>query len=478
MPDFGFTGGAYEAPSIYQNTSECVNWRIEIDPTKKPDERGYMALYPTPGLTRKVTLPVGEVRALATMPGGNELLAICGNTLYSITPFWTYTAVGTLLTSNGPVQITNNGLAAYFGDGANRYSYTIATSTFAVVSSTDGAFTGADRCDIIDNFIIYNRPGTQQWAATSPLSVATPALSFSSKDGAPDNLVAPVVSNRSVYLLGTQTSEAWNDAGAFPFAFQRIQGTSTQHGCASKNSIARLGNSFAYLSQDDRGQALVVYVDGYSVTQISTHAVTNSLLGQVINDAVGYTYQIEGHECYVLTFPTADITWVYDLATQLWHKWLSVDSYNVYHRHRSNCAAVFQGDVVVGDYENGKIYSLSNTVYTEDGTKIRRLRRCPHLTSDFNQVFFELLQLQFQPGVGLTTGQGSDPQAMLRWSNDGGSTWSQEHWKSIGKMGKYQNRVIWRRLGHARDRVFEVVVTDPVKAVIVSANLKAEAGEN
>jgi hypothetical protein len=139
---------------------------------------------------------------------------------------------------------------------------------------------------------------------------------------------------------------------------------------------------------------------------------------------------------------------------------------------------VFQGECIVGDYANGNIYALSNTEYTENGTTIRRLRRCPHLTSDFNQVFFELLQLQFQPGVGLSTGQGSDPQAMLRWSDDGGSTWKNEHWKTIGKIGKYENRVIWRRLGHARDRVFEVVVSDPVKAVIVSANLKSEIGEN
>jgi len=67
---------------------------------------------------------------------------------------------------------------------------------------------------------------------------------------------------------------------------------------------------------------------------------------------------------------------------------------------------------------------------------------------------------------------------MLRWSSDGGSTWSNEHWTGIGQQGKYRNRAMWRRLGYARDRIFEVVVTDPIKAVIVSANLKAEEGEN
>jgi hypothetical protein len=134
--------------------------------------------------------------------------------------------------------------------------------------------------------------------------------------------------------------------------------------------------------------------------------------------------------------------------------------------------------VLVGDYQNGAIYAIDNKTYTDNGQTIRRLRRAPHLVTDFNQQYFEMLQLQFQPGTGLSTGQGADPQAMLRWSNDGGSTWSNEHWRSIGQIGKYKNRVIWRRLGTARDRVFEVVFSDPVKAVIVSANLKANAGDN
>jgi len=197
-----------------------------------------------------------------------------------------------------------------------------------------------------------------------------------------------------------------------------------------------------------------------------------------LSDAVAYTYRLEGHEFYVVTFPSIDLTWVYDLTTKAWHKWLSWDNQTGYHRHRSNCGAFFGNYYLVGDYENGKIYQLNNEVYTEDGKTIRRLRRCPHLVSDLQRQYFAEMQIQFQPGVGLQTGQGYDPQSMLRWSSDGGSTWSNEHWVTIGKVGKYNNRAIWRRLGWARDRIYEVVVSDPIKAVIVSANLKAEGGEN
>ena len=366
-------------------------------------------------------------------------------------------------------------------------SETMYLLNFSVLPSSDGAFQGASAVDIVDNYFVYNRPSTQQWAASNLLSPITYGLSYASKFTGPDNLVSLVCDHGQVYLLGEQTTEVWADQGTFPFAFQRIPGSSSQHGLAAQFSIARLGNSFAYVAKNNRGQAEIVIMNGYFPQRISTHAVENTLVNQDISDAIAYTYQLEGHECYVVTFPNLDITWVYDIATQLWHKWLWTDNQNNYHRHRSNCSAFFQNVVLVGDYQNGQIYKLDPNNYTDDGNTIRRLRRCPHLTTDLQRQYFDELQIQFQPGVGLqgitdpplnTETTGANPQAMLRWSSDGGSTWSNEHWSAIGKVGKYRNRIIWRRLGYARDRIYEVVVTDPIFACIVSANLKASAGEN
>jgi len=485
MPDFGFVDGAYEAPSIYQDAQELINWFCEIDKNDEakivgqPPKRGVIALYPTPGYTLQVQLPfVGEVRCLYTVSGGQILLAVSGNVLYKIDSTFTATSVGTLLSYNNPVSISDNGISAYIVDGINRYSYTWGTGTFATIANTDGAFTGGDKVVTVDNYFVYNRPGSQQFAASTALSTATPALSFSAKDGSPDNLVTLINVNRELFLLGETSSEVWQDVGNFPFPFQRIPGANTQRGCAAKYSVARLGETFAFLSQDIRGQGMIVVANGYSFERISTHAVEQSILGQTINDAKAWSYQIEGHEFYVITFPTINLTWVYDMMTARWHKWLSMDSFSRFNQFRGNCYAIFQGLNLIGDYQNGAIYALSNSVYTENGDTIRRVRRCPHLTSDLNRQFFSQLQIQFQPGVGLSTGQGSNPQAMLKWSNDGGSTWSNEHWTTIGLIGNYKNRAIWRRLGLARDRIYEVSVSDPVKAVIISANLLAEVGDH
>jgi hypothetical protein len=620
MADFGFVGPSYEAPSIYQDAQECINFVPEIDPLKQQGERGVVALYPTPGLTALVLFEnQEEIRGMRTLSGGDILVAVCGPYVYALTSTYTTTMVGQLNTSSGIVGITDNGVNVYIVDGQNRYTWrisspsaavftgvisgttltvtaitngtiainqslfgvgvtqatvitTLGTGTggvgtytvnqsqtvastqmnsatvgavvtgaisgttltvsavtsgtltvgqtiqgstvtaqtiitalgtgtggagtytvnnsqtvtsrtlyglnWSVLPSTDGAFTSATSVDIVDNYFVYNRPDTQQFGASAALSPISPALSFGSKDGAPDDLVSLIVDHREIYLLGEVSSEVWIDAGTIPFPFQRIPGTSTQHGIAAPFSVARLGNSFAYLSRNTRGQAQIVQMNGYVPTRISTHAVENSLTNQVVNNAVAWAYQLEGHEVYVISFPSINLTWAYDIASGMWHKWLYTNNLGQYERARGNCCVEFQGLVMVGDYANGKIYKLDPLNYTDDGQHVRRLRRAPHLVADFQREYFDELQIQFQPGVGLPTGQGENPQAMLRWSDNGGSTWSNEHWITIGLIGKYANRAIWRRLGTARDRVFEVSISDPVKAVIISANLKSSVGEN
>ncbi len=623
MPDFGFVGAAYEAPSIYQDAQECINFYPEIDPTKSPQDRGVIALYPTPGLETVAIFPnQEEVRGLRTLSGGTQVLAVCGDYVYVLESDLTPKIIGQLNSATGLVGMVDNGVNAYIVDNDYRYTWrisnpssaiftgsistttltvtavqsgtiavgqvifadgmgqntvitalgtgtggtgtytvsksqtvastsinaaaspaivtgeiagttltvtavtsgtlaigqtiigtgitdgtiitalgtgtggtgtytvsasqtvsstTVYASNWSVLPATDGAFEGGGTVDITDNYFVYNKPESQQWAASDLLSPITDPLSFASKDGSPDDLVAIIVDRREVYLLGEMSSEVWIDSGGVPFPFTRIPGTSTQQGIAARWSCARMGNSFAYVSRNNRGEAMIVRMNGYFPERISTHAVENTLVGQDVSDALAWTYQLEGHEVYVVTFPSVGdggLTWAYDNTTGAWHKWLYTNNRGEYERHRGNCCCFFNQQVLAGDYENGKLYAVKMDYYTDDGQMVRRVRRAPHLTADLQRMYFHELQIQFQPGVGNSVDPGVNPQAMLRWSNDGGSTWSNEYWTSIGLQGKYKNRAIWRRLGWSRDRVFEVVVTDPVKAVIVSANLKAEVGDN
>ena len=130
----------------------------------------------------------------------------------------------------------------------------------------------------------------------------------------------------------------------------------------------------------------------------------------------------------------------------------------------------FNNKHYVGGYGDGIIYEISNTTYTDNGATIRRTRTAPPvLSTNRERLFFHRIELEFKAGTGLATGTGSDPQAMLSWSNDGGRTWSSEYWTDIGEIGEYTTRAIWRRTGQARQRMFRLEVSDPIECVIVGS---------
>jgi hypothetical protein len=245
----------------------------------------------------------------------------------------------------------------------------------------------------------------------------------------------------------------------------------------SAYSIAKLDNGLFWLGTDARGQGIVYRANGYTGTRVSTHAIEYAIAQYGnISDAVAYTYQQEGHAFYVLTFPSGNATWVYDVSTQAWHERAGFDD-GQFMRHRSNCQCNFEGNIVVGDFENGNLYRFDLDVYADNGGVqkwLRSWRALPPGENNFKRTAHHTLQLNAETGVGLNTGQGSDPQVMLRWSDDGGHTWSNEHWASMGQIGEYGYRTFWRRLGMTlklRDRVYEVSGTDPVKIAITGAEL-------
>jgi hypothetical protein len=278
-------------------------------------------------------------------------------------------------------------------------------------------------------------------------------------------------------VFGTDSVEVWYDSGAADFPLQRIQGAFNEIGCVSAFSIAKLDNGLFWLGTDARGQGIVYRANGYTGVRVSTHAIEYAIAQYGnISDAIAYTYQQEGHAFYVLTFPSGNATWVYDVSTQVWHERAGFDN-GEFMRHRSNCQCNFGGNILVGDFENGNIYRFDLDVYADNGgiqKWLRSWRALPTGQNNLKRTAHHSLQLDCETGVGLNLGQGSDPQVMLRWSDDGGHTWSNEHWSPVGKIGAYGHRTFWRRLGMTlklRDRVYELSGTDPNKIAIMGAEL-------
>jgi len=486
MGQFNFVGQAYEAPMLLQDLQKCVNWYVEV--SQNETSKTPTALLGTPGLLNVLTLGSGPVRGGWVLPGGATAIVVSGNEVFEVTvktpatattgPVLTSVSLGSLVTSTGPVVIRDNGKGgiAVISDGPNGYVVNIAKMTVSQIA--DPAWLGASKILFVDGWLVFNRPGTQTFY-TSPLywNGITPidATYFALKDSSSDNLVTMIEDKREIWLIGERTTEVWYDAGGPTFPFSRLQGVTLQHGCAAAQTVARVGDALVWLGLNEQGQNTVKQTVGYQARDISTIAVNHAIAGYpVISDAIAYSYQEDEHLFYVLTFPTADATWVWDATTNMWHERMSYDPVaGLFHRHRSNCFINFAGMRLVGDYQNGNLYQMSRQIYTDNGAPLVAWRRCPHVwdKNDRERVFFSQLQIEFTPGVGLQTGQGSNPEIMTRWSDDGGQTWGNEHWRSIGLVGQTRNRAIWRRMGDARDRVYDVRFSDPVPRDVVGASL-------
>lgn len=463
-------GSTYVARSVNAADARMVNLFPEIIPEggKEP-----AFLNRAPGLNLKISVGTGPIRGLWQF--GGYAYAVSDTEVYKIAPDWTSTKIGDVA-DGGPVSMADNGTQLFIACNGPSYIYNASTGVFAQI--TDGDFPGAGTVGYLDGYFVFNEPNSQKiWVTALLDGTSVDPLDFASAEGSPDGVVGIIVDHREVWVFGTNSVEVWYNSGNADFPLSRIQGAFNELGCVAAYSIAKMDNGLFWLGQDARGQGIVYRANGYTGQRISTHAVEWHIqqYGN-LSDAIGYTYQQDGHSFYVLVFPQANTTWVYDVATQAWHERAGFVN-GQFTRHRSNCQVFFNSEVLVGDYENANIYAFDLDDFSDNGSIqkwLRSWRALPTGQNNLKRTAQHSLQLDCETGVGLITGQGSDPQVMLRWSDDGGHTWSNEHWVSIGKIGEYYRRAIWRRLGMTmkiRDRVYEVSGTDPVKIAIMGAEL-------
>ena len=496
-------GSSYVTRSVNAADNRMVNLFPEVIP-EGGKEPGF--LNRAPGLNFLQTIGTGPIRGLWVAKISTSVFyVVSGVQVYKLSSTTgTPTLIGTV-SGTGPVSIADNGTQIFFACNGPSFIYNIDTNVFGPI--TDPDFPGAVTVGFLDGYFVFNEPNSQRvWVTALLDGYDINALDFASAEGSPDGLVAINVDHREAWLFGSDSVEVWYDAGLADFPLTRIQGAFNELGCAAAFSVAKLDNTLFWLGTDARGQGIVYKANGYNGQRVSTHAVEWQIqqYGN-ISDAIAYTYQQDGHGFYVLTFPSANATWVYDAATQAWHERAGWDN-GSFTRHRSNCQCNFGGNIIVGDFQNGNIYTLDLDTYADNGQIQRWLRSWRALatgTNNLKRTAQHSLQLDAQAGFLLTpvtegvylmTEDGfrlitesyenlidettisvnPPPQFMLRWSDDGGHTWSNEHWAQGGAVGAYGTRIFWRRLGMTlklRDRVYELSGTDPIQIAIMGADL-------
>jgi hypothetical protein len=462
--EINFAGGAYQTFSKDLNAQECVNFFVHVD---KYGGTSQLSLRGTPGLKEWCdTSNDKEVRGLHKL--GVYVYAVVGKKVYRISNGAnSVECSGTLNTSSGYVSIANSASEIMIVDGHD--GYTLSDMTVTTISDED--FPSEPTSVTYQDGYFLVSAGSRIYISDLLDGTSWDGTMYFNAEGQADNTRAVESFHRDLAVFGESTIEFWYNSGN-TVPFDRKPGTLQQIGIGASNSIVQVANTIFFLTNEYQ----VATLAGYQPKPISTRSIDYQIAQyERKDDAIGMGINIEGNAFYVLTFPTANVTWCYNAATDFWHQLMSYPS-PYQNRWRGNCYAYFNDKHLVGDYDNGKIYELDFGTLTDDSELIRRTRISEQIKKDGKNVFHHRLEIFFESGVGLITGQGSDPQVMLQYSDDGGHTWSSEIWRSAGKIGKYNWRVVWDRLGSSRHRNYKITVTDPVKWVITNANLEVTVG--
>lgn len=440
-----------------------VNLYVEIQ--QDPEANG-LTLYPTPGLSTFVNFGANPNRGV--YPKDSLLYVVNGATLWEVSADGTQTSRGTLSTSGGRVDMADNGAQLLIVDGTTTaYIFTFATAVLSTVTLPKAAET----CTFMDGYFVaqFANSGQFGWSKLYD-GTSWNALDFATAEADPDNLVRVMADSGVLVLFGKSTNEPWGDSGALDQPFQRIGASAIEWGLAARWSLCKFDGALMFLRRNRLGAVQVC-------KQLGTQSVpvSNAEMDYVfstyaaVENATAFAYMVSGHPFYQINFPTPGESWLYDGKSDSWSR----VQYGANGRHRGEIQANFLNKPFVTDYENGKVYLLDQNAYTDDGQYIVREFTSRHNKSgDF--VSIPQLWLEMEAGVGLVSGQGSDPKVVLQISRDGGHSWGAELPASLGKIGQYTARALWNRLGRARDWLFRFRVTDPVKTVFVAAWAKVD----
>lgn len=471
-------GGPYQSRSVIASAQKSVN--IFPEANSDPQAPVPVTHYPTSGTTlfsEADPASTRVVRQTYTASNGN-LYAVIGNIVYSVANTGVKTGLGFITDGQNPVYLADNGLAIVLVDGtATGYAIDMATNAFGVI--VDPSFYGADQCRYIDTYFVFNRPDTNQWYISLPFAdftmlttgIAFDPLDIVAKTGGSDNIVGITTAHNEIWIVGFFTSEVWYLTGAADFPFARVQGAFINHGCAAPNSIATQDILTFWLSQDYQGHNIVVQGANYDVSRISTHAIEaefQSYPNQT--DAIGFCYQQEGHAFYILTFPTANKTWAYELVTKQWHELAWTDTNGVLNRHRANCCAFAYNQNIIGDWQNGRLYILDPNVFNDNGLPITRIRTFPHMITNGQRVYYKSFIIDIAVGNATVD---EPPTIYLRWSDDRGVSYGNKVEQSMGDLGEFLTQISYNRLGMARDRVFEISWSCDMKTALNGAFVEA-----
>jgi hypothetical protein len=431
MGRFGLIGPSYRSQSLLADCQTTMNWYPEA--IESGLGRSAMALYPTPGLNLLYQIGAAGMRGEITLQG--RTFAVQGTSFVELLPpnavpnvkNWSTTLGVPILSDGNPVSMAGGGYQVLFTSAGNAYVFNLQANTLTLVVISPNVPTG--QVAFADSFffaLVQNPNSPWQINSSNSYDATTwQGTNFTEVEVFSDNPNSIFEAFRLLWVFGPKGIQPYSNTGDFPFPFDVIPGTYIENGLGAPFAVAKFDNSIGWLGADERGNGMVWRMNGFTPQRISNHAVEYALQSySTIADCVMFPYQDQGHSFLQLGFPTADKTWVYDAATQLWHErgfWNT--KAGKFNRHRAGFHTFNYGMHLVGDPTIGNVYQMAINIYSDFGNPIRRVRRSPHVNKELKRITHNRVQVDAEVGIGPNL-QGNQPATTFTLQDLNGNPWT------------------------------------------------------
>lgn len=460
-------GGHYKHSYLHVDAQDTINWYAEKNPSGA--QTNQYALLPFEGYTAFCSIGYGQVRGMFQASNGG-LYAACETNIYKINGLGNTVLIAQLTTNSGKVEFAENGFDIVVVDGLAAVKISIIADTAEALVLPNNMRPTDVVC--LNGRFVFNELNTGRFWWSDLYTTTVNGLSFATAESNPDNLIKLAEHNRELWLFGEKTTEVWAVSEDQDAPFARIGGAIIQAGIQARNTVQKIGDHICWLGRNKEGGFSVLAVTGYQSSVISTPAIDAEINNMaIVEDAIAWTYNKNGHLFYVLSFPDADKTFCYDFLTNLWCVLAWADDDNILRMHRAAHSVFFNDSHYIGDYYSGNIYKLGGDTF--NGKTIIRQRTMEHYRSIGENIKLNKVEFIAHTPVEYI-GQN---RLMFQYSKDYGATWSNWLISDITNTGEHSKRVIFRSLGLSRQWTLRLRSTDSAPVALISAIIDAEGAK-
>lgn len=484
--------GTYSARSSIANSQRCENLFPEINP-QESDPEAPVTHYPKPGLKSfgKPAMPAAGRGAYKASNG--NVYAVVGSKFCYVDANGVHTQLGVIGPQITPVSMSDNGQTLVLVDGtAKGYTVDITTNTWGgLIADPTGTFVGSVRVDYSDTFFAFAAPGTNRLYLGQGTPITFNALNQANKASKPDSIATLAFNLRQLWPLGSElSSEIWYLSGAADFPYEEWPNIFIPYGCVAPYSLSQADVNLMWLSINKDGERICLQNKGYDAIVVSTRALEwEWATYPKVSDAVGSSYQMNGHTFYKIDFPTADVSWVYDLSTKQWHRRTWIDNNGKFHRDRVGFYTGGYNGVLGQDWATGELYIVDQNTFTDNNQPIVCRRSFPHIVNEMKELTAAAFVADMETGDvpnpghvispwsdGFSSGFGplevadsDNLRVGVRLSKNGGESFGNFRFKGLVGPGEFRSMMRWRNWGMGRDLVFEIAWSYPGRSALQGA---------